>query len=58
MHEIESSHAFADRAKGFPAERHRGGYDAVAERTRFILWLAQHVDPAGITSTEKTDPAP
>jgi RNA polymerase primary sigma factor len=26
------------------AERHTGGYDAVAARTRFLIWLAQHVD--------------
>jgi RNA polymerase primary sigma factor len=25
------------------AERHAGGYDAVAARTRYLLWLAQHV---------------
>jgi len=29
------------------AERHATGYDAVAVRTQFILWLARHVDPAG-----------
>jgi RNA polymerase primary sigma factor len=26
------------------AERHAGGYDAVAARTRFVLWLAAHVE--------------
>jgi RNA polymerase primary sigma factor len=26
------------------AERHAGGYDAVAARTRFVLWLAAQVD--------------
>jgi hypothetical protein len=25
------------------AERHASGYDAVAARTRFVLWLAAHV---------------
>jgi hypothetical protein len=39
------------------AERHQAGYDAVAERTRFILWLAQHMDPADATRTRKSDPA-
>jgi hypothetical protein len=28
------------------AERHATGYDAVAARTQFILWLARHMDPA------------
>ena len=28
------------------AERHGTGYDAVAARTQFILWLARHMDPA------------
>ena len=28
------------------AEQHATGYDAVVERTRFLLWLARHVDPA------------
>jgi hypothetical protein len=28
------------------AERHAAGYDAVAARTHFLLWLAAHVDRA------------
>jgi hypothetical protein len=28
------------------AEQHATGYDAVVERTRFLLWLARHVDGA------------
>ena len=28
------------------AQQHATGYDAVAARTRFILWLATHVNPA------------
>jgi hypothetical protein len=31
------------------AEQHATGYDAVAARTHFILWLARHVDPADAT---------
>jgi RNA polymerase primary sigma factor len=30
------------------AERHASGYDAVAARARFLLWLAQHVDTSTI----------
>ena len=26
------------------AQRHAGGYDAVAARARFLIWLAQHAD--------------
>ena len=31
------------------AEQHATGYDAVVERTRFLLWLARHVDGADAT---------
>ncbi len=30
------------------AERHASGYDAVAARARFLLWLAKHVDKSTI----------
>jgi RNA polymerase primary sigma factor len=30
------------------AERHASGYDAVAARARFVLWLAQHVDKSTV----------
>jgi RNA polymerase primary sigma factor len=30
------------------AERHASGYDAVAARTRFLFWLAQHVDKSTV----------
>ena len=38
------------------AEQHATGYDAVVERTRFLLWLARHVDRADATdrSRDKT----
>ena len=43
------------------AEQHATGYDAVAARTQFLLWLATHVDPADETrkrrkTTEKGGP--
>jgi len=31
------------------AEQHATGYDVVVERTRFLLWLARHVDRADAT---------
>jgi hypothetical protein len=38
------------------AQQHTTGYDAVAERTRFLLWLAQHVDqPAHRTTKPHSD---
>ena len=36
------------------AERHATGYDAVAARTQFILWLARHVDPADAIRQRRT----
>ena len=38
------------------AQRHATGYDAVAARTRFILWLATHADPANVTRTDSNRP--
>lgn len=38
------------------AQRHATGYDAVAARTRFILWLATHVNPANVTTTNSNRP--
>jgi hypothetical protein len=34
------------------AEQHATGYDAVVERTRFLLWLALHVDQTAHRTTE------
>jgi len=31
------------------AQQHATGYDAVVERTRFLLWLARHADGADAT---------
>lgn len=35
------------------AGQHATGYDAVVARTRFILWLAKHVDAADATRPNK-----
>ena len=35
------------------AEQHATGYDAPIARTRFLLWLAAHVDPADVTRMKK-----
>jgi hypothetical protein len=35
------------------AEQHATGYDAVVERTRFLLWLARRVDGADATSRSR-----
>jgi hypothetical protein len=35
------------------AEQHATGYDAVVERTRFLLWLASHVDGADATGRSR-----
>jgi RNA polymerase primary sigma factor len=35
---------FYPRLGEYLAERHASGYDAVAARARFVIWLAQHVD--------------
>ena len=37
---------FCPRLGAYLARQHANGYDAVAGRTRFLLWLARHVDPA------------
>jgi hypothetical protein len=37
------------------AELHATGYDAVAARTQFLLWLATHVDHANAPSTNNDD---
>jgi hypothetical protein len=34
-------------------EQHATGYDAPIARTRFLLWLAAHVDPADVTRMKK-----
>jgi RNA polymerase sigma factor (sigma-70 family) len=37
------------------AERHASGYDAVAARARYLIWLAQHVDKSALRSP-RADP--
>jgi RNA polymerase primary sigma factor len=37
------------------AQRHASGYDAVAGRARFLIWLAQHVDKTAVRPP-RTDP--
>jgi hypothetical protein len=47
---------FYPRLGEYLADGHATGYDAVAERTRFILWLAQHTDlPPGLAPRSKGD---
>jgi hypothetical protein len=37
------------------AQRHASGYDAVAARARFLIWLAQHADKSA-ARTPRADP--
>ena len=59
---------FCPRLGAYLARQHANGYDAVAGRTRFLLWLAAHTDDGALmasaasaarlprlTAEEKTD---
>jgi hypothetical protein len=39
---------FYPKVGEYLAQRHASGYDAVAARARFLLWLAQHVDKSTV----------
>jgi RNA polymerase primary sigma factor len=39
---------FYPRLGEYLAERHADGYDAVAGRARFVIWLGQHVDKSAV----------
>jgi hypothetical protein len=38
------------------AQQHATGYDPVVERTRFLLWLARHVDDPAVKRIKKGGP--
>ena len=40
---------------GYLADKHATGNDAALARTRFILWLAAHLDPADDPLKTKND---
>jgi RNA polymerase sigma factor (sigma-70 family) len=46
---------FYPRLGEYLAERHAGGYDAVAARARFLIWLAQQADKS-TTRPPRADP--
>jgi len=39
---------FYPRLGEYLAERHASGYDAVAARARFLIWLGTHVDKSAV----------
>ncbi len=46
---------FHPRLGAYLARRHAHGYDAVAARARFLLWLAAHTDEYALTRHQRGD---